>query len=428
MKGREIGYTASASFGINLKNTVTPNQKLCGVRITACMVRGCMCGVTSWINHISAPGWDGLQLWHVDVNACQWWAMQHFCPYDLDRLPSIVPTSTPKSLSTNCYVGYCHVQDIPGHANAPIRQGLGIACFGFAGGLIEQCCVHDIQHSIPNTGVAGTTGIAFLGARNYTVRDCEVYKVRTNLDHCDGTAFECEPADTQAIWERCYAHDNDGPGFNMSSGTIRHCISVNNLKDANCRTAIGNLDGEVTQTNVTPRDNLRLYNCTIIATTPGKRAFSLVRPNDAQGQHYLINNILVCPSGATCVYGYSFEKLVGNVYYANGGTVSIVDKLNNQTYTSLASLRTAGYEKIGAINYGVFGDPALRGPGSAPTGGTLPWAPLSTLTYFDPTDTSPAINAGMDYSLLSITPASTDFRQRSNFRDGAYDAGAVERP
>jgi hypothetical protein len=117
--------------------------------------------------------------------------------------------------------------------------------------------------------------------------------------------------------------------------------------------------------------------------------------------------------------------LIGNVYFAlGGGTTTVRDGASS--YTSLAALHAAGFEKHGGIDYGVYGDPLLSNPSGAPTTGTLPGAPVSVLDYFDIGSSSPARNAGIDYALLGIDPGNIDFRGRGIPRESAYDAGAVE--
>ena len=420
----EIGFTTSHSAALLLTSSQT-TQALRGVRITAIEGSGCLAGMAAFTDGDTYFGWDGLQVYRCSFHDCQWFSLHLFAAFDLKKNSAF--GNNPSHPSTYGYCGYCDVYDIPGHAGQPIKQGIGgPTIFAANDGLVEYCVCHDIQHSIPATASAGTTGIAFLGARRYTFRCCEVYKVRKNGANMDGTGFESEPSWGDCIFEYCYAHDNDGPGFGIDSGTIRYCVSARNMQ-GNTGTAIGNLLGEITH-NGDGNHALAVYGCTIINTITGqgRAAFADMNYASASQVTNLYNNIFVTPSSeASVLLGTSGGVAKGNIYYNGRGAFKT--KKGATTYTSLADWRdSGGFERHSSVDYGLFGDPLLINPSGAPTGGTLPTNPVAIRTEFNPTTGSPAINAGISYSALGINPGRYDFHRGTNFSGGHYDAGAVE--
>lgn len=417
------GATTATAVGVNLHSTQATN-KLRGVKLTALSVTGCRDGFLAWCVG-GKVGWDGLQLWGCVSHANQGWAFMTPCVYNFATRTGSGPEGQGYTQNNDLYIGYCQAYDHPGNTAGVIQAG-GIYPYNCDGGVVEYCVVHDIGLAGTSTA-AGSPGFHLAACNELTIQYCEAYKIYANAAGYDGEGFDIEGGCVNCVIQYCYAHDCDSAGFLACKHTIRYNVAYNNNVVADTWTA--NTSTHIYSSichSVASGSNsgdMYVYGNTVYA--PNGDAFGITHIGANSNYSRLYNNVLVSKAGSRSAHIYN-AQLLGNVYSAiGGGTTTVLKYSGSVSYTSIAALRAAGYETHSAVDYGAFADPLLNDPTGAPSAGTLPSAPVATLRYWDVAANSPAINAGIDYSLVSVAPGSTDFHGAA-IPIGAYDAGAVE--
>lgn len=404
------GRTTSSACGFSLKSSQTTNR-LRGIRITACSVSDCRDGIIAWTDNPSGRvGFDALQIWGCtvrDIRRASIIVLNHNLETDTSSFAQGAVDE-----NVNLYLGRNHCYNATGGGT---DMGSGCDIRNTTGALIEYQCSHDIN-AIGNGETAfGAAGIGCAKSVGVVFQLFEVYNVFAP-GNADGVGLDLEAGAVNCIAQNGYVHHNAGAGLFTgwagiaATGNIfRYNVCANNLQNASVIGHGGFTKFDDTSGGVT---------CDVYGNTfyePNGDAFRI--RGDA-GTIRLYNNVLVSKAGSACVSGTP-AALIGNIYFAlGGGTVTVAG------YTSIAALRAAGFEAFSAVNYGVFGNPLLNAPASAPSSGTLPGAEVSTLNYFDLTASSPARGAAINYALLGINPGSVDFRGRA-LPSVVPDAGAV---
>jgi hypothetical protein len=417
------GATTTSARGFNVRNTTT--NKLRGVKLTALSVTGCKHGFLAWSPN-TKKGWDALQIWGCKAYANQGWGFMTPIVWDYDGTGQPNPEGLGYTQNNDIYIGNCQVYDHPGNT-AGVIQGGGIYPYNCDGGIVERCVVHDIGLAGTNTA-AGSPGFHLVACNALTFQYCEAYKIHKNAAGYDGEGFDLEGNCVNCVIQYCYAHDCDSAGFLSVGHTVRYCVAYNNNVVADTWTAstskhiYSSICHSVASS--TYSDDMYVYGNTVYA--PNGDAFGITHIGSNSNQTFLYNNILISKAGSKSAHIYNAE-LKGNVYYAiGGGTVTVYNQATTASYNSISALRTAGYETQSAVNYGVYGDPLLKNIAGASSDPILPSAAVATLDVFDLTASSPAIGAGIDYSLVSVTPGDYDFHGGPSLRGTDYDSGAHE--
>jgi hypothetical protein len=215
----------------------------------------------------------------------------------------------------------------------------------------------------------------------------------------DGGGFDIDQGCTGCTIEYCYAHDNQGYGYLLDTGslastpytnnTVRYCISENDgALTANGSITIANDGGE-------SMTGIAIYNNTVFTNKDSSHAAMVIAANAASASGHIANNIFYTSNGASLLTsgGNSGIGITGNNYFAAGAFKMI---WNGVTYTSYASWQTAvGREFIGGVNVGLHVNPMMVDPGN---GGTvLGYNPPFPVGY-ELNVGSPMIGAGLNLS------------------------------
>ncbi len=271
--------------------------------------------------------------------------------------------------------------------------------------------------SATTTSSGGPVGFETYNCSNVTYNNCEA---RTQHDQSgvDGEGFDIGSNSSNIVFNNCYAHDNTNVGlsvfgvFGLINGvTFNSCISQNNGVAAG-----------LSQLRMSSQHAINVFaiNCDF-SSTAGYLVDNLSNSNVT-----VTNCYLNAQGTANHAFLKSGDVLVNNQYE---GTFAI--SYNNPggvNYTSLAAVHTASianFEHVGSTNYGQTGAALLVNAGGG--GSFLPGSQVTTMTAYDPTASSPTIDAGINTTtVLGITQPATDFHGNPSSVSGNYDIGAVK--
>ena len=339
----------------------------------------------------------------------------------------------------NNYMGYPHknvtITNCISYNNSGIAdpnaiRGNGIVLSNTDGGLIENCKA--FQNGENNVHCGGPGGIWVYDAKGIIIQYNESYSNRSS-SKCDGLGFDLDGGSINCIMQYNYSHDNDGGGYLMGqmengrpwkNNVCRYNISQN---DGRHNAAAITLFKEGTFTIM---DSCFVYNNTIYLepapNNDGEAACKITQWYTGMTNVKFYNNIFITKGGIQLIdvpEGY-FGSFAGNLYWSTEGTFLI--NYQGKNYSSLSAWRTAtGNEMVNNFITGKNDDPFISQIG---LGGTLNPRPTSSLTAYQLLPGSPAIDAGLDLSVLFNLPASTrDFWGKPSLSGSAFDIGADEK-
>ncbi|GAQ87878.1 hypothetical protein KFL_003840110 [Klebsormidium nitens] len=318
------------------------------------------------------------------------------------------------------YVSHCEAFN---HAG---ERGYGFYLFHVAAATVERSVAHD-------NGGSSSHPQAFAEADGVTIRHCEAY--RTTTAARDAAGFLIDGGSTNCVIEYCYAHDNWGAGFQMTSyagagvqfrgNVIRYCVSVNN----------GLGVGGYGESATWPLADSAAYGNTIFADVS-----RLAKP---LGQIYLLsylknwgvyNNLVVVKGDLPVVEAWlgspaNTVNAAGNAFWTVGGTPRFQE--GGRNHASVAAWRgVTGWESFHGKPTGKVGDPLFQsGAYSSEVVGIGEIDSLEEkLGGWRLQGGSPVIDAGVDLRSLGISPGppGTDFFGGQTPQGGLYDVGANE--
>jgi hypothetical protein len=289
-------------------------------------------------------------------------------------------------------------------------SGFGVSLSHAVDGLIERCVAHD--NGGQGAARAGPVGFMVYNSRRIVVQHCEAY--RTQAIHMDGDGFDLDLNTCDSRIQYCYAHDNFGAGFLLSTdgttgawtnNTFRYCISEND--------GIGGKMGGLhvySPAGSAPLRDSHVYHNTILSrVSPAVWCHEYETIENL----WLGNNVFVTAAGRPVLEGSPAATQVrfqNNTYWAGGGACAIAgyDSLN-------AWRRGTGQETLDGKGLGVSADPRLQA-----ARGAVPSA-------VHPQRGSPVIDAGLNLrTCLGVDPGATDFFGTPVPQLRGRDMGAVE--
>lgn len=402
---QSTGNTTSSDMGSGIFGTATQaTDMLVECLITACEVSGCCDAFSAWVA-VGKKGWDGLRIVDPLAHDCQRNGVIHL------TFPASFAEGTDDQSGTVQFIRP-HVYNMPGKAG--VNCGSGVNIRNAANGYVEDVCVHDINQLGYFTGFAGgTAGIGTAVTQLFVCNRWECWNIFAP-NSSDGCPVNGESGAAMAIFMNGYGHDSDGAGMitgRVSGAGATHVVSINNVYARNCR----NNESEIAAFNV---DNgtysFTSINDTIYATN--SHAVDI----QVTGTFRFFNTAFIAPNGKKNILGTP-DEVEGCLYWRPNGTVDIDGSANLPTWQG------RGFESNGS-SHGVIADPLYIAPASGIGQGTLPTAPVGTMTYFDRLAASPATDAGFDVTAVGLTVPLTDFHGNARVQGGAIDIGHAESP
>jgi regulation of enolase protein 1 (concanavalin A-like superfamily) len=331
--------------------------------------------------------------------------------------------------NTNIYIANNTVHDNYGDGTS-VCTGSGIMLGGLNGAVVER----NIAYHNGAIGGNGGVGIWAFQSNNVNFQYNESYSNRTERGH-DGDGFDFDADVSNSVIQYNYAFDNDGTGAQLDqwkndgefvNDVVRFNVLVNNARENN----YSNLEvwGSVI--------NAYLYN-NVIYTTPGSNGYnSAIRVHNSTiaGQYvdgvHFVNNIIDTADNARLLnipyaetIGAKDLTFTGNVYWTNGGTVTIT--YGNKTLNSLTAFQAAGQEMWDGTRTGLFADPMFQNASIDAT----PAASTSTLASaaagFKLQSDSPALKEAISLaSLFGVSNGGVDYYGDTFSGSAATIAGA----
>jgi hypothetical protein len=261
----------------------------------------------------------------------------------------------------------------------------------------------------------------------------EAYNIETSSSS-DGNGFIIDGGCTDSVIEYCYAHNNEGSGFQLTQyanagaqfygNIVRYSIAVNNKVGIGAYGEVGSWAMADTQ----------VYGNTVFADRSQQRVKML-------GQIYLLtafrnfscynNLVMTRQTDIPLVESWmstpaSTVAMAGNAYYSYGTTASLL--FQGKNLTSLAAWRTAtGWEVFANSNTGVMANPLLQ---SLPSDAIMGLQSIDSfeqrLSGWRLQAASPAVNVGIDLRAAGIKPPSVDLCNNNLPSNTLYDAGACK--
>ena len=408
------GMNTAPGIGGSLTSSQATN-KLTGLRFTALSFTQSKDALFLLIDN-GKKGWDDFQFWNIWVHHCQ-------------RLGLYVTNngtfaSGTEDQCSNFYLGGGSIfEDLPGLAGGTGvgNCGQGATLCNTTTGLIDGVLARRINE-FGDQGSGGTGGIIVARCNGIVVNVPEIHDIYAPQPvPTDGVGVDFEGGARNCTLIGPYIHDCHGAAFltgtfvaaaTTGNKIICAVMARNNIKGHQAEIYNFGGHGAGASTNV----QTAIENCTVYASNGDAY---VTDPTGAHQEDSIYTSQLISAAGAFCVNGL-LNGLIGCDYHAIGGG-GIKVRVNGTTYTSLATLRAAGFEQVGGVNYGVFGDPLLNDP-TGPTGSTLPDNPVSTIANYNFPVTSPAYKAGWNFGLA---PTVLDFRGNQAVSGGLCDIGAV---
>lgn len=306
-----------------------------------------------------------------------------------------------------------------------VNSGYGVTCLYTTDSVILSNDVHDCGQVGGDPDGGGPGGIDVFHCDAIRMAYNQAYRI-FDAGGVDGIGIGIDLACTNCTIEYNYTHDCKGPGYLMfgdaacANNTFRYNIDVNSGRG----TQHSKTSGIVVVENGTGTGlaiyNNTFYNDTDQTWTDGA-VVALVQ--QSSGVTFANNLLILRGSGivnAAIFYSTHAIPVVGNFYDSPG---TFQGQYNSTLFTSLASLRTLGGEKIGGTSYGFASTAPVLDMG---TNGNV--FPVTGLTAYDPTVLGVSLNAGQDLNaLFSIAPGTVDFHGNPNQLLGQYGIGAVGR-
>jgi Right handed beta helix region len=325
---------------------------------------------------------------------------------------------------SNIVVRNCIFHDNYGDPSIYKNTGSGLVLSAVVDGLVDGCVAHD--NGGRGNSEPGPAGLWVWNCQRITMQHCESYH---NLaKHQDGDGYDFDLGTSDSVIQYCYAHDNYGAGFLLSTdgslrvwsnNIVRFCISEND--------ATGRKMGALhfySPGGPQPLHDSQIYNNTIfnsrgpvIWSYETTNMFNLTVRNNlfiASNNVALMTNSLPDISLAT-----NQAIFQGNDYWASGGILKLAG------YTSLAAWRAdTGQETLCGTNVGFSVNPQLNNPGHGGTNG-VPGA-LANLVAYQLQTNSPMIGTGLDLrDLFGTDPGPVDFFGTAVPASGNMDLGAA---
>lgn len=250
---------------------------------------------------------------------------------------------------TNVNVVGCTFSNI--YADHYYVNGEGVSLIQVYGGYVASNLDHDNGQNATN-GAAGPTGMIAFHSRNIIFDSNEVYNVSANPNGIDGEGMDLDVQTAGCIIERCFCHDNDGPGLYIfgcySNNIIRNNITCHNGRNGNTGSQLA---AECCVAS-TGSQGIQIYNNDFLATrifTGGGvvvRYVALQNKSALTGTNYVLNNILFSVNSNALQWVGANTAFNGNDYYSPVST-PIGISWNGTQYTGLPAFVTAGQESLG---------------------------------------------------------------------------------
>jgi hypothetical protein len=419
------GVSTSTVDGIHIENSQSGNTKLQNVTINNVDVSQYGFNGISIQGTNGASGFNNLQILGCSTHDCTGGFGNGNGSAGIIIQGSNYGSGLTAPNHTNILIDHCISYNNIGFNDPSNWTGSGIVIGESSGGTIQYCTAY-------NNGLNahGTVGIWCFDSANLIFQYCEAYLTLT-VNGTDGDGFDIDGACYNIIMQYCYAHDNQGSGFqiytyndgivtNSDNCTVRYCISQNDGTYGNAIAGsimIGNDGGNLT--------NIFVYNNTFFQNGNISNPKLIVVEGSAGSiTGYVANNVLYSNNGANFITSSNTPVLsfVGNGYY---GTGTLNWQWGGTTYNTFSAWQTAsGQEKISGSNVGKTANPLLMSPGN---GGIIN-AVNSALIQYRLNSASTIIGQGLNLvTLYSLSVGSHDFYGNSIPNSGGnYDIGATQ--
>lgn len=426
------GYTNTTNTptGIYLRNSLPAGTKLNYIVIDSVDVSGYNINGITWTGTNIASGYSKLRITHSKIhdngNGIVSGGVNGKTGYNITSWAS-----------DDVYIAYCEVYNNFGSPQVNnTHTGDGILVRSTNNLLIEHCLSHhNGSRSNTYTG-GGCVGIWSTQCNNVIIQHCEAHHIFSGT-HIDGDGFDLDGANTNAVLQYNYSHDNDGAGFliyqynnagRMDSVIIRYNISENDSRYSNMGSIHLNSGDTVSVGGV---GHALVYNNTIFLTPN-----SLTGTNSIAGgivakgtitSLTVANNIIQTSGGVPLVANTNNipALFAGNLYWGSGSAFSV--KWKNINYLSLASWQTStSQEMFNSQATGIFADPLLANPGQDIFVTHTDSLAIKLTNYYTIANDSPAREAACYDGSLGLPRMAVDFFNKIIPAQGAIEIGAAQ--
>ncbi len=442
--------------GIWIQNTRTSGNHLRNITISNCKVSGFYIGALLDTMLASTTGFENVKIFgnSFSNNLTMGLDLQGYKTLEAGLV----------NQNRGVYVGYNTIQNVPGDPNSGAggihgtfkTEAGGLQVANTTGTMIERNFLSDIAgFGGLNTGLVygGSTAIIVTNGRGFRITGNEVTRTRC-ITHYDGSAIDVDQDVQDGEISGNLTYNNAGPAIQIGSfgGKTTSNIRVHhNISDNDVR---GNNSGGTSEQGAIRiwgnTDDLKIFNNTLYVSAigavgiPSAMNFEQVpaKPKIDFGLNahiQVVNNIFKTTGGVPVFWANQKTNKTqlgvacafGNLYDASGSPLVIANdngsKIGN--ITTLTAWRSAGFETLHGVNYGIVADAGLLDiAGFAPpmAGFMRSGIPISKVRNFDLKAGSAAIAAGIDPWLSDnyIDLGPSDFHGADSRSGSRVDVGA----
>jgi hypothetical protein len=445
--GTEPNITVlNGGTGIFILSTRTSGNQLRSIDISGNSVSGFWYGiVVGYAASASTLGYSGVRISNNSVT--------NDLSFGINVLGYNANAGGPVNQTTNVYIGYNTVTNIPGdpqsgtggvHGSGKTEAG-GIDVGNVTGITIERNYLSGIAgFGGAQSGLTfgGSTAIGLASSRNFRISNNEIANTRCST-HFDGSAIDIDQDTQNGDVAYNLSYNNVGSAIQVgsyggftSNARIHHNVSYNDVRGNNTggtseQGAI-RLGGAL---NGVPIFNNSIYIDSAAVGVPSAINWETWAGGTSSLNVQILDNIFKVTGGIAIYHANTASNpthlgspvILQNLYDASSGSLLISNDTGSSyvNTTSLAGWQALGFETLSGINYGLVSDAGfLNFLGfSPPTGGFLPSG--ISMHYLDLSPGSVAIGTGVDPWIEAIDLGLIDYQGNLARHGAAVDLGAA---